>query len=130
MDKLVRFGLLAAAALPLYAGAADFDGSRPLVCATTDAVDVTSAQDIVKARPADLGAPSFLRLDIAHNRIIGPKRTSPIRLIENDAQQIVMQGTEAGFGWTIALDKQNGNMTLAFADRAHAVVLTGACTPG
>jgi hypothetical protein len=130
MNSLARvlIGLTTCLALGNAAGA-DFDGSRPLICAPTDAIQVVPGDPIFRARPRDIGAPSFLWVDIAGKKISGPKRVSPIKSIERDEHQILLQGTELGFGWTFALDQQQGDMTLTFADHVGAVVLTGSCTP-
>lgn len=131
MDTLVRrFACLTITCLPLgTATAADFDGSRLLICAPTEAVDLVPGGEIAKARPSDIGAPSFLRVDIANKRITGPKRIAPIRYVEKSDTQILLQGTELGFGWTLALDQRMGEMTLTFVDQTGAVVLSGTCTP-
>jgi hypothetical protein len=109
--------------------AADFDGSKPLICAPAEAVELRPGEAIVKRRPSDIGAPSFLRVDIANKKIAGAERVTPIRYVEKDDKQILLQGTELGFGWTLALDRQEGEMTLTFVDRLGAVVLSGRCTP-
>lgn len=124
--RLVR---LAALLSPGAAIAADFDGSKPLMCAPSEAVEFHPGGALVKERPADIGAPSFLRVDIANRTITGPKRATPIKYMEKDDKQILLQGTELNFGWTLALDQRIGEMTLTFVDRAGAVVLTGRCTP-
>ena len=130
MNRLAQALVCLVASLPPGAAiAADFDGSRPLICAPSEAVDYRPGEEIVKERPSDIGAPSFLRVDIANKTIAGPKRVTPIKYIEKHDKQILLQGTELGFGWTLALDQQAGEMTLTFVDRAGAVVLTGRCTP-
>jgi hypothetical protein len=130
MDTLTRRLICLTACLPLgTAIAADFDGSKPLICAPIEAVDLRAGEEIVKARPSDIGAPSFLRVDIANKKIAGPKRVTPITYIEKDDTQILLHGTELGFGWTLALDQQEGAMTITFVDRTGAVVLSGTCTP-
>ena len=130
MNRLAQALVCLVASLPPGAAiGADFDGSRPLICAPSEAVDYRPGEEIVKERPSDIGAPSFLRVDIANKTIAGPKRVTPINYIEKHDKQILLQGTELGFGWTLALDQQAGEMTLTFVDRAGAVVLTGRCTP-
>lgn len=114
---------------PGAAVAADFDGSKTLICAPSEAVEIRPGDELVKERPSDIGAPSFLRVDIANRKIVGPKRVTAINHIEKDDKQILLQGTEFGFGWTLALDQRAGEMTLSFVDRAGAVVLSGSCTP-
>lgn len=130
MNRLTRRLILLAACLPFGAAtAADFDGSKALDCAPTEAVDLRPGAEIVKARPTDIGAPASLRVEIAHKKIVGPKRVTPIKSIERSDQQILLQGTELGFAWTLALNRQDGAMIITFVDRVGAVVLTGTCTP-
>jgi hypothetical protein len=130
MNRLTQRLICWTACLPLgTAIAADFDGSKLLICAPSEAVELFPGEEIVKVRPSDIGAPSFLRVDIANKKIAGPKRVTPIKHIEKDDKQILLQGTELGFGWTLALDRQVGEMTITFVDRAGAVVLSGRCTP-
>jgi len=130
MDTLARRLTCLTVCLSLSTAiAADFDGSKPLICAPTEAVDLFAGDRIVKARPSDIGAPSFLRVDIANKKIAGSKRVTPIKYIEKNDMQILLQGTELGFGWTLALDQNEGAMTITFVDRMGAVVLSGTCTP-
>lgn len=130
MDMLARRLICLTVCLPFgTALAADFDGSKPLICAPTEAVDMLAGEEFVKARPSDVGAPSFLRVDIANKKITGPKRATPIKFVEKNDMQILLQGTELGFGWTLALDQQAGAMTITLVDRTRAVVLSGTCTP-
>ncbi|MGF6754958.1 hypothetical protein P3T16_002352 [Paraburkholderia sp. GAS42] len=109
--------------------AADFDGSKPLVCATIDAHDCDPGQICLRALPAELGAPQFLRIDFAKKTVVGPVRATPIRFMENGQGQIVMQGTELGYAWTIALDKATGSLAVTLVNREDTLVLFGACTP-
>jgi hypothetical protein len=41
----------------------------------------------------------------------------------------LLQGTELGFAWTIALDQANGKMMVTLVDRDGAFVFFGSCTP-
>jgi hypothetical protein len=123
---------LSAAALLLsvqivYAG--DFDGTKKLICATTQAMDCVSGQECVKGRPTDIGAPKFLRIDFAQKAVEGPKRTTPITSMDKSNEQIVLQGNELGFGWTIALDQEEGEIIATMVNRDGAFVLFGSCTP-
>ena len=121
---------LVAACLPFGTAIADdFDGSKPLICAPQEAVNLVSGEDVVKGRPADLGAPAFMRIDIAKKTIAGPKRTTPIQFIDKGEKQLVLQGTEMGFAWTLALDREAGTLVGTLVDRMGAVVLFGSCTP-
>jgi hypothetical protein len=55
------------------------------------------------------------------NRITGPLTLSreKLRCVEPSDGQLLMQGTELGYGWSIALD----------VNREDVFVLFGACTP-
>ena len=111
--------------------AADFDGSKPLICATTEAMDCPAGRDCFRGRPGQLGAPAFLRIDLAKKTIGGPKRTTSIVSVETSDKdrQILLQGTEIGYGWTLALDTSDGSMSATLVNREGAFVLFGQCTP-
>jgi len=109
--------------------AADFDGSRPLICATTQALDCVAGDECLDGEASDVGAPTFMRIDFAQKAVIGPKRTTPVLLMSDDSDQVTLQGHELGFGWTIALSKTTGEMSASLVDRNGAYVLFGSCTP-
>jgi len=43
--------------------------------------------------------------------------------------QLLLQGTELGYGWTLALDQESGTMTVTLVNREEVFVLFGSCTP-
>jgi hypothetical protein len=108
---------------------ADFDGSRRLICATIDAHACDPGESCLRGLPDDIGAPRFLRVDFAEKTIAGPKRTTPIRYIDTSADQVLMQGTELGYAWTIVIDKEDGSMTMTLVNRDDTFVVFGYCTP-
>ena len=110
------------------ASAADFDGSKKLICATTTAMDCVAGQECIKGRPGDIGAPKFLSIDFAKKAVEGPKRTTAIAFMEKGEDQIVLQGNELGFGWTLALDR-DGDIVVTLVNRDGAFVLFGSCIP-
>jgi hypothetical protein len=123
---LILVGLSFISAAGSYAG--DFDGSNPLICATTDALDCVPG-DCTKGRAAEMGAPPFLRIDFTKKTIGGPKRTTPIVSMDVSEKQILFQGKELEFGWTLALDQESGNFSATLVNRDGAFVLFGSCTP-
>jgi hypothetical protein len=129
--KAMKLFLCAAAVLlsiqAVHAG--DFDGSKKLICATTNAMDCVSGAECVKGSPGDIGAPKFLRIDFAQKAVEGPKRTTQITSMDKGKEQIVLQGNELGFGWTIALDQEEGDLVATLVNRDGAFVLFGSCTP-
>ena len=124
--SLIFFGLFVAVS-PAFAEDA-FDGTKPLLCASIEALDCDPGTACERGIPEVMGAPQFLRIDFAKNEIAGPERTTKIRLMEKDDDQIVLQGYELGLGWTLALDRTTGNMRISFARWDAAFVIFGACT--
>ena len=110
------------------AAASDFDGSRILICAPVQAFDCASGEDCAKGLPEDVGAPAFMRIDVPNKAVIGPKRTSPILLVDKSEDQLLLHGLELGYGWVIAVDQETGKMTATLANREGVFVLFGACT--
>jgi hypothetical protein len=47
--------------------------------------------------------------------------------MEKSDTQILLQGTELGYAWTVALDPLTGKIAAALANREGVVVLFGAC---
>jgi hypothetical protein len=128
---LVRWtmGICAAAALAGAATAADFDGSKRLVCATVEARDCVSGSDCFNGIPAEIGAPAFMRIDFEKKLIVGPQRTTAILLMERSERQLLLMGTELGYGWTLALDQTTGRFSGSLTDTSGVFVLLGSCTP-
>lgn len=132
--KAMAWRALMIACLPVWyypgiALAEDFDGSKPLICAPQEAVNLVNGEDYEQGRPGDFGIPAFMRIDIAKKTIAGPNRTTPIRIIEKGEKQLLMQGTEMGFAWALALDRDAGTLVGTLVDRLGAVALFGTCTP-
>jgi hypothetical protein len=107
---------------------ADFDGSKRLICATVDANACDPGEACIRGLPDDIGAPRFMRVDFAKKTIAGPKRTTEIRYIDTSGDQILMQGTELGYAWTVVLDKADGAMSMTLVNRDDMFVVFGYCT--
>ena len=129
MTTLIRIAVTAALLLAGTAVAADFDGSKRLICAPVEAMDCAVDSECIRGDPDEIGAPAFMRIDFANKEVSGPKRTTPIRHMESDADQLLLQGTELGFGWALALDRASGRFSASLTDRTGTFVMHGACTP-
>lgn len=125
--RIVSALLACAGVSAVWAG--DFDGSKLLICAPVEAISCAPGEACTKGRPDDIGAPAFMRIDFAKKAIIGPKRTSPILFMEKNETQLLLQGTELGYAWTLALDQEGGSMAATLVGRDGAFVLFGSCTP-
>jgi hypothetical protein len=129
---VIRFESAGLAAIVLLscasAWAGDFDGSKTLLCATIEGHACDPGYACERALPADLGAPRFLSIDFTKKIISGPIRATPIVSMNRAEGQILMQGTERDFAWTVVLDTNSGEITLTLANRNDAMVLFGDCT--
>jgi hypothetical protein len=125
--RVWTMGVLCAAGLS--AEAADFDGSRLLICAPVEAKACAATEVCTNGTPGELGAPRFVRIDFEKQVIVGPQRTTPIKVMEKSETQILLMGTELGFGWTMVLDQESGDLSATLSDRDGTIVLFGSCTP-
>ena len=121
----VLFSLIGIAA----AWAADFDGSKLLICAPVEASACVPGETCTKGRPDDIGAPAFMRIDFAKKVIIGSTRSSPILFMDKADALLLLQGVELGYAWTLALDQEDGSLSATLVGRDGAFVLFGSCTP-
>ncbi len=118
------------ASLPLGAAlAGDFDGSKPLICAAAEARDCVSGDHCANGLPVDFALPTFMRVDIEKRTVSGPRRTTQVQLMEKEARQILLQGTELGYAWTLVLNSEDGTMSASIASRDGVYVVFGSCTP-
>ena len=126
------FCILCAALAATVASSAlggDFDGSKRLICAPVQAMDCAVEESCVKGLPNEIGAPAFMRIDFDKKTVSGERHASPVRFMEKTDKQVVLQGTELGYAWTIAVDQSTGKMVATLVDREGAFVLSGSCTP-
>ena len=119
--------LFCALTLPALAEEA-IAGTKPLICATIQAVSCAPGEECERGLPESIGAPQFLRIDFVKKEIIGTKRSTQILFMEKSDEQITMQGFELGMGWALAIDRASGKAGLTFANREEGIVIFGACT--
>ncbi len=134
MNKLAP-ALLVVASLWLgaAAAAADFDGSKTLLCVPGEAVDCLARGDCWQRTPDDLGIPRFITVDFGAKLLSGRsadgEETTAIQNVQSIDGKQILQGAENGRGWSIVIDEQTGDMSAAVADQAAGFVLFGSCTP-
>jgi hypothetical protein len=134
----MRIMFLAAAALALLlspAGlAATFDGSQPIICATLELLECEPGLRCEEETVDNLDAPRFLQISVQDKTIAGTRPSgasinAKMELIRHAEGQMFLQGVEKTRGWSMAINEEKGNMTLAIHDDASSYVIFGACTP-
>ena len=118
---------LLATACVASAHAADFDASKPLLCASVSAVDCVEGR-CISGMPSEIGAPPFMRLDFAKKTVAGEKRTSAIQSMEAGEGQLILRGFELGYAWTITIDQTDGRMVTTLTNVNGVFAVFGACT--
>ena len=130
---LLAIGLALAA--PGLAGAAQFDGSKNLVCVPTDAIQCEGAGECVRTEVEALNLPKFLLVDFKKKQLRGTpegateETTSKIRNVEKLGDRTLLQGSQNGRGWSLSIDAITGDMSAAIAADDLAFVLFGVCQP-
>ena len=113
--------------------AADFDGSKTLLCVPGEAVDCLPRGDCQQRTPDDLGLPRFITVDFKRKSLSGKTANGEVKTAIQNVREVngkqILQGAENGRGWSIVIDEQTGDMSAAIADQQAGFVLFGSCTP-
>jgi hypothetical protein len=129
VGRLVLAGLIVAACAG-QAMAANFDGTKPLICAVTTIQECDAGQcDRYAPEGTVAGAPSFIKIDVGTKVVtasFGRKSTLGTTMHLNG--RLVLQGGENGRGWSATIDEDTGVMSAAVVDQDHTFSLFGACT--
>ena len=77
--------------------------------------------------------PQFMFVDF-ENKVVratdesGHKEVSPIKNSEQTETQMILQGVDNRRGWSAAIDRQSGRMTVSSAGPDVSLMIFGACT--
>ncbi|MEW6440096.1 MAG: hypothetical protein AB1640_04095 [bacterium] len=134
------FGIATGSLLLLLAGsafetalAAEFDGSKPLVCAMINAFECGPDTGCEGGTPESNGLSRFLRIDFGSKEVYTTKedqaRASKIEKVDRADGVILLNGVQSGRKWSMALTEATGYMVLTVAGDQEAFVIFGACTP-
>lgn len=119
--------------------AGDFDGEKPLVCSSIQAIECVIG-DCYLGLAEDINAPQFFRIDFKAGTIEAiaqgeEKRTTRIEHRDTFQGKLVLQGAEDGDGadnpgvaWSLAIDRETGNMVLTASGDDVGFLMFGACT--
>lgn len=108
-----------------------YDGSKPMICASTVTHDCGSFGPCIEGPPRAIGMPEFFRVDVGAKTIIvktaGEKRTSAIALVNKADDRLALQGYENGYAWAMEIMGDDGEMVVTAAGDGVGFVIHGAC---
>ena len=125
---------------PLAAIGADFDGSKPLICAQISVQECSGGEGCQAMTAKEAGVPQFLKVDVRKREITDPdsgRTTEIVTVTEIDiaddheellSDLLILQGTEQGIGWSLSIARETGEMVLTAAGEAAGVIAFGDCT--
>jgi len=112
--------------------AADFDGSKPLVCAMINAFECGPDTGCESGTPESNGLSRFLRIDFDKKEVFTTKQekeqASKIEKVDRAAGVVLLSGTQNGRRWSLALTEATGYLVLTATGDQEAFVIFGACT--
>jgi len=132
--KAALAALLLTAGFSPMAMAADYDGSKPLICAAQEAVICHADVDCKRGTVESLGVPQFFWIDTAAKTMTergpdGQMRSGTVQTVALGPTHMIVQGTKDNLGWSGTISKTSGKLTLTGSDGALGLVVFGACTP-
>lgn len=139
MNKLYACAVTAALSALPCAASAEFDASSVFTCASIDVMECLPMQGCQKVSADAVDIPRFLKVDIENKQITagsgGEKPETVIERVEEVKGKLMLQGAEHGrhhdsdgVGWSMAVNKENGDMVLSASGDGVAFVVFGACT--
>jgi hypothetical protein len=112
--------------------AADFDGSKSLICALKDDFEC-SPDGCERVTSEAINLPQFLRLHFKEKQITTVRegvqvRTTKMERMESLGSNLFVQGLENNLAWSLVIDQSSGRMVLTVAGDQAGFVVFGACT--
>jgi hypothetical protein len=133
INQILLF-MISSMAVSSVAVAADFDGSRNLLCVPTDATQCEGAGECDRVAVEEINLPRFVKVDfkkklLRGTMLGGEEQTTAIQNLLTPADgRTILQGAENGRGWSMTIDPITGDMSVAIAGDDIGVILFGVCT--
>ena len=110
-----------------------FDGSSNLVCAAINVIGCIDGTTCKRGEARTFDLPEFMTIDFKKKIVHASydsganEAESPIKNFEKTGTQLVLQGIENGHGWSMAIHRDNGRMSLAVVGEEVSYSMYGAC---
>jgi len=112
----------------------EIDGSANLICAAFDVMAWLDGGICSRGEARSFEMPEFMNVDFKKKVVEATydaesKKTanSPIKNSEISGNQLILQGVENNHGWTMAIDRSSGRMSLAVVGHEVSFSIFGAC---
>jgi hypothetical protein len=117
---------------PSGAPAADFDGSKSLICALKDDYEC-SPDGCERVTSESINLPQFIRLDFKDKKVSTVRegvqvRTTPLERLDRQGGNLFLGGLEMGLAWSMVISEANGKMVLTMTGDQVGFMIFGACT--
>ena len=131
MRKIIPATFILAVAGPVLAD--DVSDADRLLCSASEVTVCFESSDCVDVMPWELDMPQFVIVDLkkkmlSTTKASGENRSTPIRFLQRQDQEIILQGVEAGRAFSFVIDEVTGLLTVAVARDGLSVSVYGACT--
>ncbi|APG26823.1 hypothetical protein A7E78_02535 [Syntrophotalea acetylenivorans] len=128
---MIRKSLLYTLAILLVAVPLAAEEMTSRLCTLTRAYECTADGECGELTIEEMALPRFVRIDLDKQTIVSldkavKRNDTKINLIKQLEEITVLQGVEQR-GWSIALGKESGNLTLSAAGDGHGFMVFGAC---
>ena len=110
-----------------------FDGSTNLICAAIDVVACVDGANCRRGLARTFDLPELITVDFKNKALHvtydgGTKEAlSPFKNQEKTGTQLILQGTENGHGWTMAIHRDTGRMSTAAVGEDLNFSIFGVC---
>ena len=120
--------------------AADFDGSKTLLCSFAKITECDAGAECLSVTNESVDAPDFVKLDFKKKQVVASSagvENAPDDMdnVINLANYVVVQGVQGGaentanaLAWSATINHASGKLTLAGAGENAGFVVFGACT--
>ena len=124
------------AAIPFVSTAVSaegLDGSSDAICAVTHVVACLEDGVCLEGQAKTFDLPELVVLD-ARNKVLrgthesGHKEVSPVKNMEHNGEQLILQGVENSRGWDIAINTKTGRMSGSSVGDGVSFLAHGTCT--
>ena len=116
-------------ALPCQA--ANFDGSKPFLCASIDIASCAPGEDCSRETATSANVPQFFMVDLQKKTVTnadadGERRTSAIEHVEHMSPLLVLGGNDGQLAW-VATISETGKMSVSAVGDQVSFVVFGSC---